>query len=87
MITKEKLTMFKYYNGDIDAFGHGPKRDKKVISENEFHVIDNLIQDIRLVQKGLAGNEYETELNKRLEESCDTSETIDYLKKFSTDNK
>jgi hypothetical protein len=68
MITVEKLKLYQYYDGDIDAFGHGTKRDRKMINDNEFTVIEHLIQDIKLVQKGLASSDYEKELIERLEE-------------------
>lgn len=80
MINIDKINTYSCYDGEVDGLGHGPKRDRKIISEDEFILIGNLIQDIRLIQKNIASPSYEEQVNKKLKEICDGDETIFYLK-------
>lgn len=80
MITISKLKMFDSYKGSIDNFGHAPSRDRKVISDSDFSIIEGLIQDVKLGQKGMVSDEYSKKVKERLVELCENSETIEYLK-------
>jgi len=78
MITIEKLKIFEKYNG-LD-FDRASVKDLKILDYSEYMLTDRLIQDIRLIQKGIAATTYEEQTNVLLEESCDSIETINYLK-------
>lgn len=83
MITKEKIEIFNLYNGDVDAFGHGKKQHRKVMTDEEFYLIGGLVQDVSLVKKNLVFIEYEAALNKRLRDNCENEETIEEIKLLS----
>lgn len=81
MITKEKIEIFKYYEGEIDSFGHGSKRDRKIITDYEFLLLVSLAQDIKLMKKHHASSTFELDFERRLQENFDTKETIEEFKK------
>jgi hypothetical protein len=83
MITEEKLKIFLYYKGDVDAFGHGRRSDKRKVSDADFYLINNLLADIHLIKRGLASKEYAEETELRLKENCDNITTIEELKRIS----
>ena len=76
MITKAKLEIFEYYHFDIDAFGHGSKKHRQMMSEEEFVFLSNIIQDIKLIKNNLASKEFEIDLENKLIANCDNNETI-----------
>jgi hypothetical protein len=80
MITKEKIGVYKYYDGDVDRFSHASKSHKKIISEEDFFLITRLIQDIVIVKNGLAAKEFQDKVEKSLQENCDGIDTIHLLK-------
>lgn len=86
MITKEKLNVYKYFNGDIDGLARvGTAEQKALIGNKEWFTIDSLIQDIEMVNRGLAGQALMSVINERLLECCDSEETIQELKQIAHD--
>lgn len=80
MITKEKLKIFMKYDGNIDDWARrSTKNEKAVMSDNDWRVIESLVQDIFLAKKGLASEEFSKNLNDKLNDSCDNQETINAL--------
>lgn len=76
MITRKKIEIFKKFSGDIDHFASvGTSQDKIDISDNDWALIDNFIQDLELVDKGLAADSFVKSLDIRLKENLE-SETI-----------
>ncbi|MBC7412502.1 MAG: hypothetical protein H7331_08625 [Bacteroidia bacterium] len=80
MITIEKVKIYNIYKGDVDGFGRASNRHRKIINHNEFSLLEGLIQDIKLIEKGLASENYISHVNKKLLESCNDMDTINYLK-------
>ena len=80
MITKEKIEIYKYYDGDVDKFSHASKSHKKIMSEDDFFLLTRLTQDIIIVRNGLAATEYEKKVKDFIQENCDNQATIDLLK-------
>ena len=80
MITKEKLKIFEYYKGDVDAFGHGSNRHRKVMNDQDFFLIAGFTQDIALIMKGLASKEFEKNTNNKIKAECDSVDTVEALK-------
>lgn len=71
MITLEKLNTYKSYNGDIDGWARsGPSWQKQVMTDEDWFLIENLIQDLTLVQRGLAAPDFIENLNNRLKDKC-----------------
>jgi len=83
MITQEKVKIYNSFQGDVDGWARmGSKKEQSIMKDNDWALIDNLLQDILLVRKGLTSKEFSDNLQKRLVESCDSSETINQLKKL-----
>lgn len=83
MISIDKIKIFQKYQGDIDYWARSSnKKEKLIISDNDWFLIDTLIQDMLLVKKGLSTKEFEANLDHRLKESCYNHEAIDHLKGY-----
>lgn len=81
MITQDKIKIFKRYSGDIDSWARSAsKKEKLIINDNDWYIINGLIQDLSLMKKGLTSLTFSNNLNKRLMENCDSDETIQALK-------
>ncbi len=81
MITQDKIKIYKRYSGDIDSWMRsGSKKEKLVMNDDDWYIIDGLIQDFSLVEKGLASLTFNNDLNNRLKENCDSEKTIQALK-------
>ena len=81
MITKEKIIVYQKMGGDIDHLERiGSKKEKKLMDGNTWSMIDGFIQDLGLIQKGLASLNFEREVLDRLEKETDCPQTIDEIK-------
>ena len=81
MITKGKLDIYKHFNGDIDGWARiGTKKQKMIMEDKDWLLIESFLQDIHLVRNGLASEKYVKAMNVRLRENCDNEETIQKLK-------
>jgi len=75
------------YHGYYDGFYvQKVKKGIQETSDEEWFLISNFIQDIRLVKKGLASKEFSENLDKRIKENCDNEDTINLLKKLANEN-
>jgi len=83
MITLEKIKIYNNFKGDIDKWIRiGSKIEKVQMEDEDWYVIDGLIQDIKLVKKNLTSNEFAEKLEIRIIDNCDTVETISQLNKL-----
>jgi hypothetical protein len=82
MITKEKVEIFNLYNGEIDSFGHGKKKDRKLLSDDEFLTMVQFKQDILLVERKLTSIEFASRLEKNLEDEFENQEAISFFRKL-----
>ncbi|MFN4246285.1 MAG: hypothetical protein ACK4EY_01100 [Flavipsychrobacter sp.] len=81
MITKDKLVIFKKYNGEVDNFGMlGKKSEHKFITDNDWYIISGLVQDIKLINNNLASPEYASNVFKTMKDLCDDESTYLILK-------
>jgi hypothetical protein len=88
MITQEKIKIFRRYEGDIDGWARsGSDRERMLMSENDWHSLNELLQDLILVKRGLTSSEFVNALNHKLTTSCDSDKTIDELKKLADKDK
>lgn len=47
MITKNKILVYKKYDGDLDAWARiGTSEEKNIMSDDDWYLIDSLIQEI-----------------------------------------
>ncbi len=86
MITKRKIRIYKKYEGDGDAWARG-WTSFSVMTDDDWGIMERLIQDINLVKNGLASDDYAKALEKRLFKNCDTPETIERLKLLASNIK
>ena len=80
MITKEKIEIDNRYGGDVDAFVYATKKQKKIMSDNDFFIIRTLTQNIHIIRNGLASKEFEQGVDKTLREECASEEVIEQLR-------
>ena len=81
MITIEKLIIYEHYEGDIDfLYRIGTNEQKTNIRENDWSIIDNLIQDLEFIEKGIASMEFKFKTIKTLKKVCDNAKTQKRLK-------
>ncbi|MEI9920684.1 MAG: hypothetical protein WDO14_18115 [Bacteroidota bacterium] len=84
MITIFKLKEYEEYHGYYDGFYmQKVKNGINVTNDDEWYLIGSLIQDARLVNKGLASKEFSDNLYKKLKENCDNDDTINELKNLA----
>lgn len=75
MLTAEKVEIYKSYKGYYDGYYIQNKTKSRVISDEEWFMLDNFIQDIYLIRKQVAAKSFEIELLRRLNENCDNEDT------------
>lgn len=72
-ITTTKLKFFESWRGDDDRLD--PEFRDKVLSYDEWGVIDKLVDDAFLVSKGLASQSFIDKHNEELAFACDSAQT------------
>jgi hypothetical protein len=81
MITKEKLNNYIFFNGDIDGWARaGTHSQKEGMSDSDWFLIDNLMQDLVIAQNGNASADFCSTLEQKLADNCDSNETVKLLK-------
>lgn len=81
MITKENLKVFKKYRGDIDMWARfGRRKEKENFSDDDWSLIEDLLQTLEIVEKGLASEGFKSKVLEKLEKNCDSEETQQDLK-------
>ncbi len=69
MITKEKINIYKNYDGDIDGWARaGNKTEKELMTDKDWIIIDDLLQDIFLLKKGRSSSGFNQRTVKKLKE-------------------
>lgn len=85
MITEDKIKVYKRYDGDIDGWARsGSKKEKSIMSDEDWYVINGLIQDLSMVKNGLASSGFNENLNVKLIEMCDSGSTVNQLQKLAS---
>ena len=84
MITLRHIKIYKEYNGDGDGFVRcATQEEKSIMDYQHWSLIDNLIQDVNLVKKGLVSDTFMNSITERLKKNCDNEETIQALKEIA----
>ena len=84
MITLEHLRIYKKYHGDGDMlFRCGTSKEKEWMDYESWSMIDDLVQDLIFVEKGVASDSYIKFTNDKLRECCDSEDTIRELKNIA----
>jgi hypothetical protein len=82
MISSKKLKIFISYSGDVDAFQHGKKSDKREMEDTEFYFLNSLIQDFILIKNREASTEFENKAEEKLRLNSDNENTVKEFKEF-----
>ena len=81
MITQNKLNVYRHINGDVDGlYRTGSPAQHQTMQPGDWNLIESLIQDINLVDKGLTSEEYAKSVEEKLSQHTDSKETIEQLK-------
>lgn len=84
MITLRKIEIFKKFSRDIDHFVRvWTPQDKIDISDKDWSLIDSLLQDLELVDKGLAADTFVKRLDERIKECCESEGVLQELKRIN----
>ena len=85
MITKAKIEIYKRFNGDGDMFVRcGKQHEKDLIDDNDFYTIMDLLQNIEIVDKGLASLTFKDKLTADLIDKVEP-DCIDLLKQLKNE--
>ena len=71
MINREKISIYRKFSGDIDAWARSNKGYP--ISEDEWYLIDSLLQDLLMIKNGLTSQIFEMKVQEKLDKNCDNS--------------
>ena len=87
MITIDKLKEYEEYRGYYDGFYiQKVKKNENLTSDEEWIVIESLVNDCHLQNNGVSSEEYSNNLEFKLIELCLDRKTIEYLKNISRNN-
>jgi len=85
MLTLKKIKIFKEYKGYYDGYHIQSNGEFEEISDDEWFLLTNLMQDIYLIRNGLSAKSFEESVRKQLVANCDNSETIDMIFEIEKD--
>jgi hypothetical protein len=71
MITREKLRIYENYRGDSDGWARASESDEQSIKDQDWALIGEILQSLRIVQSGLASARFETEVRTRALDSVE----------------
>lgn len=81
VVTKDKIKIYKKYSGDIDGWARvGKKSELELMSDEDWAVIDELIQNLELVEKGVVSDSFMSQTFDKLKKVCDSERTQNELK-------
>ena len=72
MITKQKIEIYKKFNGDSDGFARvGSNAEKELMTYDDWALIDSMLQDLELIEKGLSSKDFKNQMDTKLKENFD----------------
>ena len=81
MITAKKISIYRKYDGDIDTWARfGGFKDKRIMSDHDWHDIDELQRRLRLIKNGLASEDFEMQTKMMLDERVENEEVVRMLR-------
>jgi hypothetical protein len=83
MITRQKLEIYDRYHGDNDLFARIGEKKEKVLMREDWYIIENFIQDISLINKLLASEDFVKTVNSNLQRNCDDAQTVIQLQQMA----
>jgi hypothetical protein len=84
MITLSHLQIYLSYKGDGDMFARSRRtKERELISDDEWSLIDTLIQDATVINRHLGSEQRTGEATRRLEENCENEEVIRRIRELA----
>ncbi|HWZ34735.1 MAG TPA: hypothetical protein VNW51_01175 [Mucilaginibacter sp.] len=84
MITSEKINIYRKYGGLVDFWARlGSKNGKDIMTDDDWGIIDSLLQDILLSNNKLTSAEFNSVLDQKLKNLCDGPKVINQLKELA----
>lgn len=84
MITKEKLKIYDYFNGDAEGlYRVGSPSQKERISHDDWRLIEELVQEVFFIKESLASKEYTERIEAKLQRECENLEVIKTIKSIA----
>ena len=81
MITFDKLKIYEAFRGDPDMWGRARRRrDREILSDEDWKLIDELIQELTLVNRNLASETNAAQIEKKVQVNTTDSKVADRLK-------
>jgi len=79
MITRQKLEIYKKFEGDVDMFRlTGKKDEQSIFEENDWHLIEDFVRRFHLINSGSASDNFRKE-TLNLVESQVQRDAVDLL--------
>jgi hypothetical protein len=83
MLTSKHIEIYKLYEGNGDGFVRcSSDEERKYMTYEHWALLEDFIQKLHLVKNGLASKLFLENLYRKLQENCDSEETIDKLKQL-----
>ena len=80
MLTLKKLAIYEKYDGKIDAWARtGSKAELLEMEDADWFLIDQLLQDLALVNKGLTSAEYSDSIHEKVRLSSLDAKVVETL--------
>jgi hypothetical protein len=79
MLTSEKVEIFKRYKGYYDGYHIQNNGKEKLILDDEWFLLNNLMQDIYLIRNGMAAKSFENKVLEQLVKNCDSEDTYNLI--------
>jgi hypothetical protein len=77
MITLDKPSIFARFKGDADMFGRaGRAREKELISDGEWYLIDTLFQDATVIDRNIGSERRILQAKQRILENCEDDQVV-----------
>ncbi len=80
MITLRHIEIYRKYRDGDGFIRCASQTEKNILDYEHWFLIDGFVQDISTIKKGLTATSFIQSTDERLNENCDTEETIQALK-------
>ncbi|PYS86016.1 MAG: hypothetical protein DMF62_17345 [Acidobacteria bacterium] len=82
MVTLKKLKVFERYKGDIDMWSRLNINVDTGIDDDEWRLVDTLIQDVIVIDRKLGSEERTKQASERLRQNCENEAVIAEIRRL-----
>ena len=80
MITKRHIEIYKTYNGDSDGWVRVNSNEEQIMTYDIWRQIEGFIQNLTLINKGLASDGFKAQTIHYLNAVCQDEEVVKQIK-------